>query len=53
MANLAYEMPQDLPKDFTLGILGNQEILEECQIWEDAYFSAQSPFKKLDFSNSS
>ena len=36
-----------------LKILGNQEILEKSEIWVETKPSAQSPFKKLNFGNSS
>ena len=36
-----------------LRILGNYEILRKSQVWVETYPSAQSPFKKLDFGNSS
>ena len=51
--NLVYELPHELLNDLRLRILGNKEILEKSQIWVELYPSAQSPFQKLNFDNSS
>ena len=33
VTNFVFELPQELPKYLRLRILGNQEILENSQIW--------------------
>ena len=49
IANLVHELPNDLrPR-----ILGNKEINGKSQIWVKTQPSAQSPFQKLNFGNSS
>ena len=48
ITNLVHELPNDL----RLRILGNQEILEKCQMWVETQPSAQSPFQKLNIDNS-
>ena len=35
MANLVYELPNELPYDLTLTFLGNKEILGTSQIWAE------------------
>ena len=52
ITNLVHDLSQQLPNDIRLRILGNQEILEECQIWLEALRSAQSFFQILNFDNS-
>ena len=52
IANLVYDLPHELPNDFGLRILGNEEMLGKSQIWVGRH-SAQSPLQKLNFSNSS
>ena len=32
-ANFACELPYELPNDFRLRILGNKEMLGNCEIW--------------------
>ena len=51
--NLVYELPHDLPHDLRLRILGNKEMLGKSQIYVETQPSAQSPFQKLKFGNSS
>ena len=53
VANLVYELPHELPNDLRLRILGNKEILGKSQILVEIQPSAQSPFHKLNFGNSS
>ena len=53
IANLVYELPHELPNDLRLKTLGNKEILRKSQIWVQTQPSAQSPFQKLNFGNSS
>ena len=36
IANLVHQLPQELPNDLRLRILGNKEILEKSQIWMDS-----------------
>ena len=43
----------ELPIVLRLKILGNNKILGKSQIWVETYPCAHSPFKKLNFSNSS
>ena len=31
--NFVYELPQELPNDLRVRVLGNQEILEKSQNW--------------------
>ena len=52
MAILLHELLYELPNDFRLRILGNQEILEKCQMWLMAQPSAQSSFQKLNIDDS-
>ena len=52
ITNLVHELPHELPNDFRIRILGNQEILEKCQMWVETQTSAQSPFQKLNIDNS-
>ena len=51
MANLVYDLPHELPNDFGLRVLGNEEMLGKSQIWVGRH-SAQSPLQKLNFGNS-
>ena len=51
-ANSVYELPQELPNDLSLRILGNKKILGKSQIWVEKKPSAQSPLQKLNFGNS-
>ena len=51
--SLVYQLPDELPNDLRFRILGNKEILEKSQIWMETYTSAQPPFQKLTFDNSS
>ena len=46
-------MLHELPIVLRLKILGNNKILGKSQIWVETYPCAHSPFKKLNFSNSS
>ena len=52
ITNLVHELPHDLPNDLRLRILGNQEILEKCQMWVQTQPNAQSSFQKLNVDNS-
>lgn len=49
--NLVYELPHQLLNDLRLESLGNQELIENFQIWVETYRSAQSPFQKVTFGN--
>ena len=42
-----------MTNDVRLRILDNKEILEKSKIWVETLSSAQSPFQKLNFGNSS
>ena len=53
LANLAYELPYKLPNYLRHIILGNKKILAKSRIWVKTKLSAQSPFQKLNFGNSS
>ena len=53
IANLVYDLPHELPKDLRLRILGNKDIIGKSKIWVGIEPSAQSPFQKLSFGNSS
>ena len=53
IANLVCELPHELPNDLRFRMSENQEILEKSQIWVGTQPSAQSPFKNLDFANTS
>ena len=33
ITSVVHELPDELPNDLRLRILGNQEILEKCQMW--------------------
>ena len=50
--NLLHELPSELPNDSRFRILGNQEILEKCQMWVQTQANAQSPFQKLNVDTS-
>ena len=51
IADLVYELPHQLPNDLRFRILGKKKILGKSQIWVEP--SAQYPFQKLNFGNSS
>ena len=53
IANLVYKLPHDMTNDVRLRVLDNKEILEKSKIWVETLSSAQSPFQKLNFGNSS
>ena len=53
LINLVCELPHELPHDLGLRVLGNQEILEQCQIRVETQVSALYPFQRLKFDNSS
>ena len=53
IANLVHKLPHELPNNLRLRIFGNKEILGKSQIWVETSPSAQSPFQKLNFGNSS
>ena len=44
--NIVYELPDQLPNDLGLKILGNQEILGKPQKWVGAEPNTQFSFKK-------
>ena len=50
---MVYELPHKFPNNLRLRILGNKEILGKSQIWVEALPSAQPPFQKLNFGDSS
>ena len=52
ITNLVQELPHKLPNNLRLRILGNQKILEKCQVWVEMQPSAQSSFHELNFDNS-
>ena len=52
ITNLVHELPHKLPNDLRLRILGNQEILEKCQMWVQTQPNSQSSFQKLNVDNS-
>ena len=52
ITNLVHELPHELPNDLRLRILGNQEILEKCQMWVQTQPKSQSSFQKLNVDNS-
>ena len=52
ITNLVHESPHELPYDLRPRILGNQEILEKCQMWVQTQPNAQSSFQKLNLVNS-
>ena len=52
ITNLVHELPHDLPNDLRLRILGNQEILEKCQMWVQTQLNAQFSFQKLNVDDS-
>ena len=43
IANLVHELPNELPNDLRLRILGNKAILGKSQIWVETQPIAQSP----------
>ena len=53
IANLVYDLPHELPNDLRLRIFGNKDIIGKSKIWVGIELSAQSPFQKLNFGNSS
>ena len=53
IANVAYELPHELPNKLRPRILGNKEILRKSQLWVETWPSAQSPFQELNFGISS
>ena len=52
ITNLVHESPHELPNDLRPRILGNQEILEKCQMWVQTQPNAQSSFQKLNVDHS-
>ena len=50
--NLVQELPHQLPNDWRLRIVRNEEILENCQILVETQPSAKSSFQKLNVDNS-
>ena len=52
ITNLVHESPHELPNDLRPRILGNQEILEKCQMWVQTQPNAQSFFQKLNVDHS-
>ena len=53
MTNLVSKLPQELPSHLRLKVLENQEISEKSQIWTERQPSAQYPFQKFKFGDSS
>ena len=53
IAKLVYKLSHELPNDLKLIILGNKEISVKSQSCVDTQPSAQTPFQKLNFGNSS
>ena len=53
IAKLVYELPHELPNNLRLRIFRNQEILKKYKSQIDTQPSVQSPFKNLNFANSS
>ena len=53
IANLVNKLPHELPNDLGVRILGNKEISVKSQSCVDTQPSAQTPFQKLNFGNSS
>ena len=51
--NHSYELPDHVPNDLRLRILGNKKMLGKSHIWVQTLPSAQSPFQKLNIGNSS
>ena len=51
--NFVRKLPHELPNDLRLKILWNLEILGKSQDWMETESSAQSPFQKLNFVQSS
>ena len=52
-ANLVYKLLHELANNLRLRILGNKKISGKSQICVETLSSAQSPFQKLNFDNSS
>ena len=52
MTKLVHEFPHQLPNDLRIRILGNLEILENCQMWMETKPSTQSSLQKLNVYNS-
>ena len=50
--NLVHELSYELPKYLRFRILGNQEILEKCQIWLQTQPNSHCSFHKLNVDNS-
>ena len=48
-----YELPNELPNDFRVRILGNQEISGRSQIFKELYPSVQSSSQNESFVNTS
>ena len=46
------ELPHELPNDWRLRVVRNEEILENYQILVETQPSVQSPFQKLNVDNS-
>ena len=53
IANIVHKLPHESPNNLRLRILGNKQTLGKSQIWDDKQSSAQSPFQKLNYGNSS
>ena len=49
---LPHKLPHELPNDLRLRILGNQEILGNCQMWVQTQPNSQPSFQKLNVDNS-
>ena len=53
ITNLVQELPHGLPNHLRLRTLGNQKVFEKSLIWQQTQTTAQSPFQKLNFHDSS
>ena len=48
LANLAFELPHELPNNLKLRILENQEILQKSQIWVEIKKLEVTRYAKID-----
>ena len=52
ITNFVQELSHELTNNLRLGILGNLEILEKCQLWVEMQPIGQPSFQKLEIDNS-
>ena len=52
ITNLVHELPHELSNDLRPRILGNQEILEKCQMWVETQPNAQFSLQNIIADNS-